>query len=263
MTFLAPYLAFATMTFKRQMAYRLANWAGIFTNVFFLFFKVAIFQSLMDQGEVIRGLDMLGALTYTTIAQALVMVVPQWGYIGVSHMVQDGKIVTELTRPVDFFLSIVFRRLGVSFYFLFVRATPMILVASLAGLLMAPAWSSFIFFFPALFVAIWIAVAIHFIAEISAFWLETAFGPKMFAMSVLGFCGGLILPLHFFPNWALELLKWTPFPYTLDFVAKIYLGQIQSPFMMLGIQIFWAIGLSLLCMGLVKMGHKRLSSLGG
>ena len=81
---------------QRQFAYRIANWAGLFTNSFFLFFRAGVFEACYRSAESesgvahdIDGLDAAGALSYAVLSQSLIMVAPFWGRVGLSEDVRN------------------------------------------------------------------------------------------------------------------------------------------------------------------------------
>ena len=99
--------AFARASFQQQLAYRVANWAGLFTNSAFLLFRASAFRACYAHRASIGGLDLADATTFVAVTQAILMVAPQWGAIGVAADVRSGQIAVDLLRPMDLFLSLI------------------------------------------------------------------------------------------------------------------------------------------------------------
>ena len=66
--------------------------------------------------------------------------------------------------------------------------------------------------------------AIQYTFAMAAFWIERATAIQQFWMLFYIFLSGMIAPLDLFPPLLKKLVYWTPFPYLLDFPAKILVG---------------------------------------
>src|ERR1041384_7391666 len=97
----ALYAAIARMAFRRQMAYRTANLAGLTTNAFFGFLRASLFVALFESAaqSTISGYDVRAAGSYTWFTQALLMIINLWGWWDVETTIRTGDVVTDLARP--------------------------------------------------------------------------------------------------------------------------------------------------------------------
>lgn len=262
----SPYLAYARAALQRQLAYRTANWAGLFTNVFFLFFRAFALQACFEERSDIGGLSAPEVVTYITVTQALIMVCPQWGTLDIPVAVRSGQIAIDLLRPVDLFGMSLARRLGISVYYIGVRMVPLLAVGSIAGLLVLPGslgvWVPF-----AVSVALgaWISTCILFAIDVSSFWLETDKGVRFLVIGLAVIPSGLVIPLQWLPE-GLQWLCWsTPFVHTLFTPSQIWLGVFDGPTLATALagQLAWAGVLTLFCRALLRSGTRRLVVLGG
>src|SRR5690606_8245317 len=115
-----------TTAIRRQLAYRVANWSGLFTNAFFLFFRAYALRACYGERAVIGGLSATDIVTYVTVSQALLMVIPQWGRVEVAESVRSGQVAVDLCRPLDYFAAFLSKRLGVSAYYVLFRFLPLL-----------------------------------------------------------------------------------------------------------------------------------------
>lgn len=261
----SPYFAFFEISFKRQFAYRIANWAGLFTNLFFLFFKVAILEACYTHKTTISNYTILDTLTYVTVMQGLIMVVPMWGRIGVGESIRSGKIATDLIRPVNFFVMMISMRLGVSIYYLLVRTLPIIFVGYLVNFMIIPhIWNLPVVLLSIIMSAI-IGNCLYFLIESTSFWLESDLGPRYILMGFSGLMAGLIVPIAFFPDWALFISKFLPFAYMLSCPVEIFLGKHSGMGLCvkLLIQLFWVVFLIGLSLIILKTGVRKMVLHGG
>lgn len=261
---LGTYAAFGRAAFQQQLAYRVANWAGLFTNVFFLFFRAYLVEACYTADQAIGGLTVLQSVTYVTVTQAILMVVPMWGTVGLSAQVYTGQIAISMLRPVDFFGMKMAERLGVSAYYLLVRMSPLLAIGLAAGVLALPASVPLLAGFVAsMLLGAWIAVAILFLIEVSSFWLESDKGVRYLVHGASMLPSGLILPVAWFPDAIQQVFRATPFAYTLNLPAEIWLGVHSSLTTALLVQLGWAVALTVACKIAFDRGTARLQVVGG
>lgn len=265
-TRLATLGAFAATAFTRQLAYRVANWSGLFTNAFFLFIRAYALEACFTARDAIGGMDVAEVLTYTTITQMLVMVCPIWGTLGLGDRVRSGDVALDLVRPVSVYALMVSQRLGVSAYYLLMRGLPVAAIGAAAGLLSAPASVWLVApWLVSVALGAFIGASLLFLVDVSSFWLESERGLRYVAIGLTGLLSGLFLPLPFFPSWAQGLSRALPFQYTLHLPVEIWLGRLDGPALALalGMQILWAVALAGICTAVLRAGTRRLVIHGG
>lgn len=263
---LSALFAFACTSYKKQLAYRIANWSGLFTNVFFLFIRAGVFIACYQNRDVVAGLAMIDTLTYLTLTQSFFTLMPHLGSMGLSEHIISGQIAIELSRPLNFYSIYMAKRVGIFLYYFLFRFFPIILIGAFFGLVRMP--SSFAYlplFLVSVFLGFWIAVSIMFLIESTAFWFESDRGLKVCMYGVFSFFSGLLIPLNYFPDWALSFTKLLPFAYTFNAPVQIYLGieSTNQMFMNCLGQLFWAIALSLACLKVLSVGDKKVVLHGG
>lgn len=83
--------------------------------------------------------------------------------------------------------------------------------------------------------------AISSILEMVSFWADNIWSLSvMLRVSVSAF-GGAMIPLSFFPEWAIQILKYTPFPYLINFPMQAFMGEldVSSYLFQFLVLIFW------------------------
>jgi len=255
-------LAYGRMSFQRQIAYRTANLAGLFTNVFFLLFRGFALGACFAGREEIGGLTQSQTLTYTTVSQALLMVIPQWGRAEVANEVRSGQIAMDLCRPISFPAMFFARRLGGSFAFVFLRFPGVMLAGLALGFLSAPecSWGLLVV---SIVLGALICHSIILLVELSAFWMESERGVRYFVLGLSAVLSGLIMPLHFYPEWILAISKWLPFEHGLYTPVRLYIGEVESVREALTMQAGWALVMISLSFFLFWLGTRKLTIQGG
>jgi viologen exporter family transport system permease protein len=269
-TWIALYAAVARMAFRRQMAYRTANLAGLATNAFFGFLRASLFVALFQSAAqpTISGYDVQAAGSYTWVTQALIMIVNLWGWWDVEATIRTGDVVTDLARPFSYLGYWLARDYGRAAYFALFRGVPGLLIGQLTlpGGLRWPAnpgqWLALL---ASLSLAIAISFAWRFLLNISAFWTTDARGIGGLASALVMFLGGFVVPLRFFPEWVQPLLLSLPFAGIIQIPNDIFIGQLTgvAALQALATQAFWAVVMLGIAHVTVTFAVRRVSVQGG
>ena len=214
----------------------------------------------------IGGLSATDIVTYVTVSQALLMVIPQWGRVEVADTVRSGQIAVDLCRPMDYFAGFLSKRLGVSAYYILFRFLPLMAVGLAAGLLSPPsAWETLPAFLATVVMGAWIANSLLFLVDVSAFWLGSERGLRYLFLGAGNLFSGLILPLSFLPEEMQKVSLALPFEYTLYLPVEVYLGRLSGVALAsaMTIQLAWVVGLTILCRAILSAGVRKLVIHGG
>lgn len=252
--------------FGRYAAYPGATWAGIFTNTFFGFLIAYTLLAVFDQRDSVGSYDARDAVTYTWLAQGMLMTIYIWGWFEVALRVRSGDVATDLQRPLDFQLYWLAQDLGRAGYHALFRGVPPFLVGALVFDVLVPGdpvvWLAFT---ASLVLAVVVSFAFRFLFNLAAFWLLDYRGAGVLAMVVSTFFSGQIVPLAFFPDW-LETLAWAlPFAAMVQAPIEVWLGHAQGAELvgLLGLQALWAAILLGAGRAVLAAGMRKLVIQGG
>ena len=260
------YLHVAAKSFQKNLAYRAANLAGILTNTFFGAVYVAIYTALFRGRGDVGGLDVRDTVTYAIIAQSLLMVMSAFGNRELSEAIVKGQIVTDLSRPLDFYLYWAAIDLGRAVYFLLFRGAPTFVISMLIfrGRLPADA-ATWLLFLGSIATGTLLSFAFRFIANSLAFWTTDARGILYLTNTLLMFFAGFIVPINFFPAWLRVFVEVLPFRGLAQVPISVYLGKIDGPTLarLLGEQALWLSALVLIGRWVLSRMTRRLTVNGG
>jgi ABC-2 type transport system permease protein len=252
--------------FRRYAAYPGATWAGVFTNTFFGFLIAYALLAVFEQRDSVGSYDAQDAVTYTWLAQGMLMTVYLWGWFEVALRVRSGDVATDLQRPLDFQAYWLAQDLGRAVYHALFRGVPPFLLGALVFDVLVPGdpvvWVAFT---ASLALSVVVSFAFRFLFNLAAFWLLDYRGAGVLAMVASTFLSGQIVPLAFFPDW-LETLAWAlPFAAMVQAPIEVWLGHAEGLELagLLALQAVWAVLLLGVGRLVLALGMRKLVIQGG
>jgi ABC-2 type transport system permease protein len=118
------YFEVARTAYRRQLIYRWANLAGLLTNIFFGAILSYVMIALFHARPVAAGYNVRDVLRYIWLVQAMVMIVLTFGWYDLMLTIRSGEVVSDLSKPCDFYWYWFSREMGRSAYYLLFRGLP-------------------------------------------------------------------------------------------------------------------------------------------
>jgi ABC-2 type transport system permease protein len=257
------YVELARAGWRRYATYRLATVAGVFTNTIFGFLRVAVLIAALGTVGQIAGWDTADAVTYTWIGQGLIAVVAIWNWNDIALRVQTGDIATDLQRPVDFQLQWLATDYGRAAYQFFARGVPPFLIGSLVYEVRMPEHAStWLLFLVSIVLAVTVSYALRFIVNVSAFWLLDWRGMNTLSIVLTSALSGFLVPIAFFPAWAVPLLENLPWASVIQAPIDVFLERPGADAWFWR-QLAWSFVLLALGRAMFAAGARRLVVQGG
>ena len=182
-------------------------------------------------------------LAYVTLSTVQFWALNHWGVYSLQERVREGRIGTDLARPLDLLWQVTMGRVGtiagcVPF------ALAALVIAMVFGGVAAPASvAASLGYLLALALATAISVQLVLLLDMTAFWSLEVTGIHLSFTLVSRFLSGSLVPLWFMPDWLRILAGLFPFQATTFSPVAIYLGVLQGPAMWqaLGIAAGWVV----------------------
>lgn len=260
------FLATIKTSFRRQLTYRAANLSGLFTNLMFGFFRAAVLIALYQEQTVVNGLSIRGAVTYAGVTQALIGCLSFFHWYELMHTVYDGRVGSDLLKPVNYFLYWFGIDIGRAIGSLIIRSIPLFLVFSLFYDTILPGsllqWAAFCL---SLIFAVVISFSWRFLVNLASFWTPNALGIGRFAFGLSWTFSGFYFPLALFPDWLAKFSRLTPFGASIYIPIEVFIGNIQGNALLEGLLIQFAWILILIALGrfILAKGIRKLVIQGG
>jgi len=260
------YIELAKKAAQRQLAYRQANLAGLLTNLFFGALRAYTLIALYGVRPQIAGYTLEAAVTYTGLTQAILRPVQIFGWLDLIQTVRTGDIVSDLTKPFDYYFFWLAQDLGTNLVHLVVRGLPILLVYALVTPRVWPADANAATAFAlSLLLAMLVSFAWRFCLNITALWMTDALGMARLGFTLSMFLSGFLVPVKFFPLWLQAIARATPFPSFVETPVQIWLGILSGPAAVNAMlqQALWLVALMLVGRVLLVAGTRKLVIQGG
>ncbi len=222
-----------SMEVRKILAYRSDFWVN---QVGLIIFQVILSYSLwfaifeFNGVEKMGGYDLTNFIHYylTAVLVAKAMLGEDIGFL--SREIYDGTLNRFIVYPVSIFqykhitylVYSLFNNCQLFAIFLFnyfyLHPTPLSEIP----------WSSYLLGVFASLLSSSLFFMMGCILESIAFWADYIWSLMVLLRMTTNFLGGTLIPLTFYPEWAQEVLKFTPFPYIVTFPIKVFMNDFDS-----------------------------------
>ena len=264
---LRPYTAAFASRFLQMLQYRTAALAGFATQCWWGGIKVMVFAAFYG-GTAIAGanatMSLAQAVTYTWLAQGLLVLLPWLGDPEVAQAVRTGAVAYDRLRPVDAYALWFARSAGWIAARVLPRAALMAAFAAVALPLAGLgdwAWrwpadvAAGLAFLLSAMLALLLSTAMVMLLNVATTAALNERGISAVATPVVIVLSGNLIPLALLPDaWQTALLL-QPLAGLMDIPARLYFGQLVGWHALggLGLQCFWIV--ASVAAGRFAMGH--------
>lgn len=125
-----------------------------------------------------------------------------------------------------------------------------------------PSVSRVLWFGLAIFSVFVLRFMIQYTLALASFWMERATALEELWFVIYLFLSGMIAPISLYPDRVAEVIRLTPFPYLIDFPARVLVGEPVSFSQSFGMIFLWTLVFTALNRVLWVRGLKRYSGMG-
>ena len=260
------YVEVARAAFRRQLVYRWTNLAGLATNIFFGAVMSYVMVALFQGRHLTAGYSMQDALRYIWLVQALIMVVVPFGWTDLMLTIRSGDVVSDLTKPCDFYWYWFSREVGRDGYYFLFRTVPIYLGGMvLFGLGLPDSWTYLLWAGISLAIGAALGIAFRFLYNIVAFWMIEARAMVTMGQVIATFFSGSYIPIAFMPLWLKSAVVWLPFNGMMNVTAEVFTGKLLGGALIFEIlrQLGWLVVLTVIARAIAAIARQRVVIQGG
>lgn len=271
-SFFKKYLPFSKAQMQEFVNYRAHAVVWVLMEFMFLVLQYFIWKAIYDNSpnDVINGYSFIGMITYVLLVRvvsSLTFVMPS-GYI--SDDIRSGAIAMNLIKPINYRTQLFFKSLGdivnsIVFFVIPITIT-LVIVALFVDLEMTFTLPVILAFILSILFAFTIRFFIGYIFGLIIFLTINSFGIFQLRRAIEGIFSGVIIPLHFFPEWLYQIALFLPFMQGLYVPIRIIMGNYETHLDILYALLFqamWIVILYVLAVFFWKKVVHRLVVLGG
>lgn len=253
--------------FRRQWHYKLAMFAGLFTNSIFGFVRASVMVAAIGATGGFAGYDAGSIGAYVWISQGLLgamqFMAPE---IELAERVRTGDIAIDFLRPVDVQLGNLAADLGRALCTLIPRGIPSLVIGSLTfGLVLPTTPESYLLGALSILLAAAISYLSLFALTMIGFWVVETRGFRSLYQTAGTFLAGLFVPVHIFPDRLRAIAESTPFPSMLQIPVDVLSGRVVGwdAVQLMVTQLFWLLVVGALGRVMLAVGRRKLEVQGG
>lgn len=254
------YMSVFRIRFINSLQYRAVTLGAIITRFAWGFMEVLAYSALYHTSNAAFPMEFSQTVSYIWMQQTLIVLFAVVFADGeIYSAIESGSIAYDLVRPVDLYGRWFCQSAANRLAFTIVNCLPALLVALIMPepyrMSLPLAVGQFLLFLLSTVLALCVVVAFAMLMYISLFYLLSQRGIRIIVTAFTTFLSGGVIPLPFFPEPVLAVVKLLPFAAMQNMPLRIYSGNIAGVDALKGIafQLFWLAALILI--GKVTMGR--------
>lgn len=232
---------FLILAFKEKYAYKFDFYVSFLASILVIIVKINVWQALY-KGNVVDAANLNEMITYVLVSSVIFTLTKSGAANKIGRKVEDGSIIGDFTRPVNFKSYLFAEDLGNNFFTVLFVSLPSVLIVSLFfGFTWEIGLIKSLFFILSIILAILISFYIKYIIGLFAFWLETSWYIPFFVGAIFELFSGSTIPLWFFPEWLKTISDLLPFRLIFFEPISIFLNKysISESLSIIFAQLIW------------------------
>ena len=264
------YLSYFKTVLISNLQYKTAAMAGIFTQFFWGFLQIFIYQAFYTGVGQDTPMEFEKLVAYIWLQQAFLALV----YIrnkdeSIAKSIKNGTVAYELVRPYNLYIWWFVKCIAQRFAAVSLRCVPILTIAVFLpkpyNLVLPPSFEAFAMFIVNLLLGALIITSIMMIIQTITFFTYEDRGISNIIFNFAELLSGTSLPLPLLPKIVQTICHFFPFWLIGDLPFRIYSGDIslQASYKLLGLQMFWVATLVIIGMLILKYAMKKVYIQGG
>lgn len=246
------YRPFFKASIMDTFAYKFNTYTWLLISVVSILCVFFLWSAVYNNSptEVINGFSFKEIISYTVIITISSFTIQGSNTLGtISDEIRKGQIEMYLIKPINYRLRFIYCSLGKLFAKNLILGIPTLLISCIFLIskeyIIISSVPQFILniilFFISQIFAILLLEAINYFLGILCFYTYAIFGILQIKSCIIGFLSGQLLPIAFFPDWARQIIEFSPFVGIAQNPTLILLGKmtIKEELYAILLQIFW------------------------
>lgn len=254
------YLSVFRIRLINNIQYRMVTFGAIASNIVWVLLELMMYVALYNSAGHVLPMTFSQIVSYVWVKRIVMNMLAVVAYDGeIYSVINNGAVAYELVRTMDLYGKWYSQAVANRVTSTMITCIPVIVIAIILPepyRLQFPMSVLQVFaFIVSVILALGLVVAFAMIMFITLFYTLSQRGIKIIVTAVSSFLSGGMIPLTFFPEKVLAILKYLPFSSMQSTPLLIYSGNITGTEILKGItmQIIWMI--ILIAIGKALMNH--------
>lgn len=241
------YLPFVSAGIQSQLVYKW-NFLGFFVGeIFFTFVMYYLWKAVFLHTEtgIINGFTIIDMTVYIFVSNITQFLTGTDASYSIGEEIVEGSVSMRMIKPVSYDISLLFTEIGSKVVLLVLILIPVFTGIEVFRFVQTGVVSFSVIRLCVYLVSAALSYLILFYCDLCfgflAFVLKNLWGFNLLKASIVRFLSGGMIPLVFFPAWALGVLQFFPFASMCYTPIMIYTGswRFSQIFCALSLQVFW------------------------
>lgn len=232
-----------------SITYRFGVISSLISNFIILLATIYFWRAAYANTATVAGINEKQMITYSVIVAILGSLLRCSIGDTLGDRIREGNIALDLVKPVNIYILFFAQDIGELTSGMLLKAFPLFLFSIIfvrfSAPISVPAFFCFLLSSVLAYLIIWLIGAI---VGVMTFWVMNV-GPLGFVKDVIiRLLSGSLVPVWFFPKAFQNIINYTPFVYTYQLSAGVYIGKISLSQAIYGniLQVFWIVTLFLI-----------------
>lgn len=265
---LKKYLSLTRAGIIEALQFRLSTVIMVIGNLLYLIVVYFLWKSIYASvdTDVVNGMTFTDTLIYLVLATALFNFMEMYTVWEMGRNIQSGKIVLDLLKPMEYRRYLFWSYSGsfvTQFFFTFL---PTFIVVSVVTHGAVPLGINLLYFAVSVVLAVLINYSIDFIVGTICLYTESIWGINIMKQVIVLLLSGATVPIAFFPEPLKTIVYYLPFQSIYNAPLTLLLNGSPTPetvLKILGTQLLWCIGMTLLGKLFWKLSLRQITVNGG
>jgi len=256
------YLAFAKISLQAELFYRTDFFFFFIRQSVYFLVQILLFSVVFRENNLVAGFNYSQTIEYFLVIYLINLLTATRIDSRLAYLIREGRLSRPLLRPASFLWARFFSLMGRRVYRMIYISLALLILFILGAI-------EFNFFRTLIFLLILVNAVVlsflyRFVLGTLSFWLINITSVLWLFRQSANFLGGGWLPLSFFPDWTVRVLKAFPFYLILGFPAEFFQGKVSWDFVLRNIiaQLGWVVIFFLIVALLWNKGVREYEAVG-
>lgn len=262
------YLMVAANVLKSLFSYRSHILFQILGSLFSILLQFFLWKAVYKAtaGGLIRGMTFNQTFLYVSLAAAISVLMRTWTDWDINALIRSGDIIMFFFKPIDYMRYVFANAMGsIGGNLVTITLPSLILIFGVFRAHLAFG-ANIPFFLLTLTGSCLLSFLFDFIVGTTCFWTMSVWGISTAKDFIILFLSGALIPLQFYPEALVQVIRFTPFPYMYNLPLTILTsdGACTAAWLQgAAVQLFWTAALLALARAYFNLSLRKLTVNGG